>query len=250
MSKKVLKILVATLVTALLCAVTEADTKCQTSQMQSSSPQLSTQSKVRVLFMVGGGVHNDKELPELMKNVLEGTKQFDVTITQDRDQFKTENIRKYDVVMIYTTGGNLSAEQEQGLVKFVESGGGLVGIHSATDSFKNSDAYWKLMWGRFRGHGYGTFTVKITGKRHPIVQGMEDFQIKDETYQHTWHPDSKAIVLMRRADDGDPSSWVQYVGKGRVFVTGLGHGKEAWENPAFQKMIERALLWADFRLNP
>jgi len=159
-------------------------------------------------------------------------------------------ISKYDVVLIYTTSGALTEAQEKGLVKFVENGKGVVGIHSATDSFRNSDAYWKLMCGRFSGHGSGTFKVKITGKSHSIVQGMSDFTITDEVYRHKWHPESKPIVLMRREEDGDPASWVQYVGKGRVFVTGLGHGKLAWENPAFQKLIERALLWATGRLNP
>lgn len=246
MSKRVLTVLAAGLALSLMCSAAFAAGCCAAK----SAAACPASAMTRVLFMVGGGVHDDQELPQLLEKVLEDTKQFDITITQDRDQFKAENVGKFDVVMIYTTGGNLSPEQEQGLVKFVENGGGLVGIHSATDSFKNSDAYWKLMYGRFRGHGSGTFPVRITGKRHPIVEGMTDFEITDETYQHNWHPDSKAIVLMRRVEDGDPSSWVQYVGNGRVFTTGLGHGKPAWTNPAFQKMIERALLWADFRLNP
>jgi len=243
MAKRVSAMLVVLAVAALSCAASAQGAIACSGKAQPVQ-------KTTTLFMVGGGVHDDQVLPPLLEKVLEDTGQFDITITQDRDQFRAENVSKYDTVMIYTTGGQLSSEQEQGLVKFVENGGGLVGIHSATDSFKNSDAYWKLMWGRFSGHGSGTFRVHITGKRHPIVQGMEDFDITDETYRHTWHPDSKTVVLMRRAEDGDPSSWVQYVGKGRVFTTGLGHGKEAWENPAFQKMIERALLWADCKLNP
>ncbi len=225
-------------------AVRPAGCDKQRSQKSAQAP------KIKVLFEVGGGVHNEKECPELLKKVLEDTNQFEVSITKDRDQFKAENIKNYDLVMIYTTGGELTKDQERGLVSFVENGGGLVGIHSATDSFKNSDAYWKLMCGRFIGHGHETFKVHITAKRHPIVQGMSDFEINDETYRHNWFPESKPIVLMRRVTDGDPSAWVQYVGKGRVFTTGLGHDMAAWSNPAFQQLIERALLWADFRLNP
>lgn len=211
-------------------------------------PQAQPVSKV--LFMVGTSVHDSKELPALMEKVLEGTGRFDVTISTDRDLFTASRIKDFDLVLIYTTGGNLSREQEEGLVGFVESGGGLVGIHSATDSFKNSDAYWKLLGGRFIGHGGGTFRVKITGKSHPVVKGMSGFTISDETYRHKFHPDSKLIVLMRREEDGEPASWVQYVGKGRVFVTGLGHGYDAWSNPSFQEMIVRAMDWAACRLNP
>src|SRR5437763_1251740 len=31
--------------------------------------------------------------------------------------------------------------------------------------------------------------------------------------------------------------WTREVGKGRVFYCALGHGKDAWENPAWQKLI-------------
>lgn len=207
--------------------------------------------KSRVLFLVGGAdFHDPVELPKLLKDVVEKTGGFEVLITEDRDQLRPENIRAYDVVMIYTTGHELTNEQEEGLVEFVKSGGGLVGIHSATDSFKNSDAYWKLLGGRFTGHGGGRFRVNITGKRHVIVRDMKPFEIEDETYTHAFHPESKLVVLMRRDEDSEPVSWVQYYGEGRVFVTGLGHGAPAWNNPAFQQMIINALLWADGKLNP
>lgn len=207
--------------------------------------------RARVLFVVGGpAFHDPVELPKLLKDVVEKTGAFEVTITEDREQFRPENINRFDLVMIYTTGHQLTQEQEEGLVKFVNDGGGLVGIHSATDSFKNSDAYWKLLGGRFTGHGSGKFRVNITGKRHVIVRDMEPFEIEDETYVHEFHPDSRLVVLMRRDEDGEPVSWVQYYGEGRVFVTGLGHGAPAWSNPAFQQMIVNALHWAKKTLNP
>ena len=210
-----------------------------------------TCEKMNVLFVVGGAdFHDPVSLPPIVKKALEDTGKFTVTITEDRDQFKLENICNYDLVLIYTTGGELSKEQEKGLTEFVEGGKALVGIHSATDSFKNSDVYWKMLGGQFIGHGGGTFTVKITGKHHCIVKGMDSFDITDETYCHKFHPESEIVVLMRREEDGEPASWVQYYGRGRVFVTGLGHGKPAWDNPAFQETVVRGSLWATGRLNP
>ncbi len=215
-----------------------------------SAPPCESGQKIKVLMEVGGPHHDNPELYAMLKKQLEGTGQFAVNVTDNRDEMAQPAIENYDVVLIYTTGGALTEAQEKGLTSFVQGGRSVVGIHSATDSFKDSDAYWKLMCGQFIGHGGGTFRVKITGKSHSIVQGISGFEINDETYKHKFHPDSKMIVLMRREEDGEPASWVQYYGKGRVFVTGLGHGKPAWENPAFQQMIERALLWAAGRLNP
>jgi type 1 glutamine amidotransferase len=38
--------------------------------------------------------------------------------------------------------------------------------------------------------------------------------------------------------------WAREVGKGRVFYCALGHGREAWENPAWQKLVVQGILWA------
>jgi uncharacterized protein len=207
-------------------------------------------AKSKVLFLVGGPYHDQPELYPIMQKKLEDTGDFTVTLSRDLDQLRAENIKNYDLVLMYTTRLDPTKEQEDGLVKFVESGKGFVGIHCATDTFRESDAYWKLVGGRFRTHGNETFKVNVTGKSHPIVKGMSSFEISDETYCDDFNPESKVIVLMRRDKDSEPVAWVQYYGKGRVFVTGLGHGKAAWENPAFQELVTRGAEWATFRLNP
>jgi uncharacterized protein len=204
----------------------------------------------QVLMLVGGPYHDNPALYPILQKKLEDTGEFKLTISKDLDQFKTENIKKYDLVIVYATRLTLSKEQEQGLVSFVENGKGLVGIHCATDTFRESDAYWKLVGGRFRTHGSETFQVNVTAKRNPIVEGMSSFQITDETYSDDFHPDSKCITIMRREKDSEPAAWIQYYGKGRVFVTGLGHGKPAWENPAFQQLVTKGAEWATYRLNP
>ncbi len=206
--------------------------------------------KSNVLFLVGGPFHDQPELYPILQKKLEDTGDFTVTVSKDLDQLKTENIKNYDLLIMYTTRLDPTKEQEEGLVKFVEGGKGFVGIHCATDTFRESDAYWKLVGGRFRTHGNETFRVNITGKSHPIVKGMSGFEISDETYCDDFNPESKVIVLARREKDSEPVAWVQDYGKGRVFVTGLGHGKPAWENPAFQELVTRGAEWATFRLNP
>jgi uncharacterized protein len=218
---------------------------------QGPVPAADASKPIKVLFLVGGYAgHDSVHLPPMLVKALQDKGKFEFNITEDHDQYRPENIKKYDVVLSYTTGGDLTKEQEAGLIGFVQNGGAFVGIHSATDSFHNSDAYWKMLGGSFIGHEHTTFKVHITGKTHPIVKGMEDFEINDETYHHKWHKDSKLIVLARRDNDGEPAAWVQYFGKGRVFVTGQGHGEPTWKNPSFQEMIYRALMWSTKRLNP
>ncbi|HUU93857.1 MAG TPA: ThuA domain-containing protein [Phycisphaerae bacterium] len=210
------------------------------------SAEEATAPKIRI-FMLQGGGHDWKNHLPMLGEILTKTGDFDVTISDDMDQLKAENITKYTVVLFYGSGLNFkSPEQEKGLCDFVRSGGAFVGIHSATDSFKKSDAYWELVGGRFAGHGGGKFMVRIEDKNHPITKGLEDFEIQDETYRHKYHEKAKRhdLIRMDRGKEQQSMAWVRDYGKGRVFYTSLGHGREAWTNPHFQRLAVRGIYWA------
>ena len=95
--------------------------------------------KIKVMFLRGGG-HDWKNCPPILASVLEKTNDFEITFTENLDDLK-ERIKQYDIIMQYTTGMKPTKEQENGLCDFVQNGGGYVGIHSATDSFKNCDRF-------------------------------------------------------------------------------------------------------------
>ncbi|NLN75837.1 MAG: ThuA domain-containing protein [Armatimonadetes bacterium] len=208
------------------------------------------QAPSKALMMVGGPHHDNPDLYPILKNFMEATGDFTVTISRDLDQFKADNIKNYDLIIMYTTRLTPTPDQEKGLLDFVAGGKGFVGIHCATDTFLESDAYWKMVGGRFTRHGNELFKVNITGKSHSIVRTMSAFEVKDETYCDDFHPESKLITLARRDKDSEPVAWVQYYGKGRVFINTLGHGREAFENPGFQQLVINGSKWATYRLNP
>jgi len=205
----------------------------------------------KVLFLVGGGFHDYKSLPPILADKLNATGDFQVTITEDRNELTAPKINKYDVALFYTQGGEITPEQEKGLTDFVSKGKGWVGIHSASDSFTNSDAYWNMVGGRFSGHGGGDFHVKIVTQRLDVSRGLTGFDVNDdETYDHKFHKDAKIIAFARREPGGEPAAWIRFYEEGRVFYTGLGHGQPTWENPAFQKLMIRGMYWAAGRKTP
>ncbi len=201
--------------------------------------------KTKVLLMGGRG-HDWKGFHAVLSKVLDRTGDFQVTLSDRLDDLKAPSIGKYDVVLFYGSGGNFTdPAQETGLHEFVSGGGGLVGVH-ATDAFKKSDVYWRLLGGRFIGHGGGKFTIRILDKKHPITAPMDDFEIIDETYRDQYHPEFKLHGLGRidRGAEQQTMIWHQTVGKGRVFNTTLGHGREAFNNKHFQRLVVRGLYWA------
>ena len=201
--------------------------------------------KIKVMFLRGGGVHDWRNCTPILANVLEKTNDFEITFTENLDDLK-EHIKQFDIIIQYTTGMQLTTEQENGLCDFVQNGGGYVGIHSASDSFKNADRYWEMVGGRFAGHGGGKYTVYIYDRDHVITKGMEDFEIQDETYSHNYHRNAqmRSLTRMNRGNERQSMSWVSSYGKGNIFYTGNGHGLEAWNNPHFQRLVVRASYWA------
>ena len=201
--------------------------------------------KIKVLLFQTGG-HDWRGFTEALGKMVAKSGDFDVTATADRDQLKAENIRPFDVVLFYGSGNNFSdPAQEKGLDAFVRNGGGMAGVH-ASDSFKKSDIYWQLIGGRFTGHGGGKFPVVIVDRKHPITQGIDDFEITDETYRNDIHKDAKlhSLVRMDRGQEQQSMACVQKIGKGRVFSTDLGHDGRAWVSPEFQRLVVRGLYWA------
>ena len=201
--------------------------------------------KIKVLLMGGRG-HDWKGFHAVISEVLKKTGDFDVTLSAKLDDLEPERIKKYDLVLFYGSGGDFTdPQQEQGLADYVTGGGGLAGVH-ATDAFKKSDVYWRLLGGRFTTHGGGKFWLRIEDKKDAVTAPMHDFEISDETYQNHYHPKFKLHSLGRidRGNEQQSMVWAQEYGKGRVFNTTLGHGKEAFDNPQFQRLVVRGLYWA------
>lgn len=165
--------------------------------------------KIKVLLVRNGG-HDGKGFTAVITPVLEKTGDFEITPSDSRDDLKAENIKKYDVVMFYGSGGDFTdPAQEQGLAGFARNGGGVVGVH-ATDANKKSDLYWELLGGRFAGHGRAKYTAFICDPDHPITAGMQDFEVSDETYWHTFHRNAslRSLVRMNLGSERQSMAWV------------------------------------------
>ena len=206
------------------------------------------ETKTKVLILGGRG-HDWRGFAEVMVPVLETTGDFEVVVSEKLDDLKSANLGKYNLLVFYGSGGEFNdPAQEQGLEDFVKKGGGLAGVH-ATDAFRKSDLYWRLLGGRFTTHGEGRFMLRIMDKSHPITLPLRDFEIQDESYQSEYHPAFQLhnLIRMDRGPEQQSMAWVQDYGQGRVFNTTLGHDRAAFTNLQFQRLLVRGFYWASGR---
>jgi type 1 glutamine amidotransferase len=216
-----------------------------------------------VLYLTHSAGFKHDVLPlsrQILVEIGERTGAFEVTATDDCSLLSREGLKKYDAVVFYTTGElPISDEQKTALLDFIKSGKGLVGIHSAVDTFYKWPEYGELIGGYFDGHPWHQdVTIKVEDRRHPATRHLEEsFKIKDEIYQMKNFSRDRVKVLMtldtnsvnltmpsvHRTDKDFALAWCREYGKGRVFYTALGHRAEVWQDERFQKHLTGALRW-------
>ncbi len=203
---------------------------------------------LRILFLGQDGdrPHNPAKMFSLLAAPM-ARRGIQLTYTgAPADALTADRLSYYDAIMLYGNHESLTPAEERALVSFVESGHGLLALHSASGQFTGSDAYVSLLGAQFQRAGTGDFTAGIVDPAHPIMRGVEPFQTSDDTFVHTKHNAAGRTVLMDRAEGQarEPWTWVRTQGKGRVFYTAYGHDERTWTKPGFQTLINNAVLWA------
>jgi len=201
--------------------------------------------KLQILFLGHNSEHhNSAALMPLLAAQL-AVDGINFTYTSNPDDLNTENLDKYDALMIYANHDSITTSQESALLSFVEKGRGFIPVHSASWCFRNSPKYIELVGGQFLKHKVDTFITEIVKKDHSITQGLTPFSTWDETYVHDKLA-SDITVLMERVegDHREPWTWVKQYGTGRVFYTAYGHDEKTWDNQGFHELMKQGILWA------
>lgn len=177
--------------------------------------------------------------------------------TENAANFNEENLRRYQaVVFLNTTGDVLNQEQQNDFERFIQAGGGFVGIHAATDTEYDWPWYGKLVGGYFTSHPNNPnvregefFTVD---HNHPASDSLPDrFKRNDEFYNfRDINPDIKVLVKIDETTygggtngDNHPMSWYHEYDGGRAFYTAMGHTNESFQEPLFLYHLRGGLRW-------
>ncbi len=209
---------------------------------QSAKPQ------VLVFSKTAGFRHASIEAGKKALTKLASEKGFQVKFTEDASQINEADLRQYNtVVFLNTTGDILNEQQQTAFERYIQAGGGWVGIHAATDTEYEWPWYGRLAGAYFLDHPTspsnvqkGKFIVML--KNHWATRGMPDeFERTDEFY--SFKNISPRINVVLKMDDKSyiggknpdfhPMSWYQEFEGGRAFYTAMGHTDETFSEPLF-----------------
>ncbi|EPR66486.1 Cytochrome c551/c552 [Cyclobacterium qasimii M12-11B] len=151
-------------------------------------PSISQAQQFRALVLSKTSGFRHQSIPEGVAAIkkLADKHRFDVYATEDASLINDKNLEKYDVIiMMSTTGTILNADEKAAFERFVKSGKGIVGVHSATDTEYDWPWYTKLIGGQFNNHPHQqTARIKVMNGDHPSTYHLNDKWLwTDEWYE-------------------------------------------------------------------
>jgi|688.fasta_scaffold01128_31 glucose/arabinose dehydrogenase/cytochrome c551/c552 len=180
---------------------------------------------------------------------------FTVDTTENASMFTDDNLKKYNaVIFLSATGDVLNHVQQAAFERYIQSGGGYVGIHAATDCEYYWPWYGKLSGAYFQSHPQNqTAKLVIKDKNHPSTAHLpEVWERLDEWYNFKKLPENVTVLISideksyKGGEHGDnhPMAWYHDYDGGRSFYTELGHTNESYADPAFLKHILGGIQYA------
>ena len=183
---------------------------------------------------------------------------FSVTSSEDAARFEDTSLDSFAAVVFLCTSGDVLGEPEQeAFRRFIQRGGGFVGIHSASDTEYDWPWYGELIGAYFRTHpAIQPAALVVENGTHPSTQGLpERWTRTDEWYAFQSDPRPRVSVLLRLDESsytpGDaamgtdhPVAWFHEFEGGRAFYTALGHTRESYDEPEFRAHLAGAIEWA------
>ncbi len=188
-------------------------------------------------------------------------KGLSAVISDDPAQMTPENLKQYKAVVLASTNNEIvdTDAQRDALFSFVENGGGLLAIHSALASERQSERFRELVGATFVTHPPNqVFDITIVDREHPTVRSFptsvwsgwkdEVYVCKMATNIHTIMTAdltklTKAEPLIKKGFTVVPLAYTVPFGKGRVYVVALGHNDADYAKKEWRQLLQDSLLW-------
>jgi len=225
-----------------------------------TSVNLLKKSHVLVYTRNGKGyVHDNIAATVACIQTLAADNKFTVDVSDDAAVFTAGNLKKYTLLIFTSTNNDVFDNDVQRVAfrRYIEAGGGFVGIHSVTGTERNWK-WFKMMIGEtFSWHAkFQRFSIKKIDPAHPSMQGVPAvWEREDECYfgkelypgikvlmahdLHTLQPDAAAEIKKNAGSFGDffPAVWWQHFEGGNIWITTLGHSKESYQDPVYKNHL-------------
>ncbi|MCE7053083.1 ThuA domain-containing protein [Algoriphagus sp. AGSA1] len=187
---------------------------------------------------------------------------FEVDTTTQSSSFNEKNLSQYAaVIFLSTTGDVLDHVQEAEFERYIQAGGGFVGIHAAADTEYHWGWYGRMVGGYFADHpGINDPHPNVQAGKINVVDAGNDatsflptpWERTDEWYSYKkLNPEVNVLLNLDEEsyqggmDMGEhPIAWYHDYDGGRAFYTGGGHTNASFTEELFLKHLLAGINYA------
>lgn len=188
-----------------------------------------------------------------LKLGLENT--IDIDTTTNSDWFIEDSLKNYSAVVFLNTSGDVfNYDQKADFERYIQAGGGYVGVHAAATTEYEWNWYSRLVGGTFKRHPHvQEATLEIKNKKHPSTLMLPETWIYvDEWYDYeNINPNVNVLITIDETSYEGASqggehaiAWYHHYDGGRAFYTGLGHRDENYSDSLFMSHVLGGLNYA------
>src|SRR5690606_8145535 len=222
----------------------------------SCSNKRSGKPRVLVFSKTAQFVHSVIPVPKAALQNLSNDNGNDVDTTSSANYYQEDSLEKYSaVIFLNTTGDVLNHRQEIAFERYIQAGGGYVGIHSASDTEYDWGWYGRLVGAYFESHPQpqqAKFIIK--DRSFPATKFFSDstWEFKDELYNFKkLNPDVNVLITIDESSyeggkngEHHPMSWYHDYDGGRAFYTALGHLDECYTDSLYLQHLLGGIQYA------
>jgi predicted dehydrogenase len=197
--------------------------------------------RIPVTVLLAGTRHDYRHAALPLLKVLEATQHFNLDVITNGKELPLGRTKVLLVASDYALG---SGQADQ-LTDFVRGGGGLVLLHGSLAAWSESGELSELAGWAPSGPGPLTELVIRPEASHPVTSRSGELKLEDELYLSEGPPTDASVFL--RASWRYSEQVVAYeraVGDGHFVHLGLGHAPSTFELEAFQRLVQRSVMFA------
>lgn len=226
-----------------------------------SAPSQQRPSGFRVLVFTKTDGFRHASIPTAVQALRELGAQngFTVDASEDPGAFTAANLARYAVVAFVLTAGDvLDNARQAAFERYIRSGHGFVGVHSALDSERDWPWYRRLVGASFKSHpAIQTATLDVADPRHLSTAGLPRRWVReDEWYNFAARRPGRAVRVLARLDEttyapgegamgrDHPIAWLHEYDGGRAWYTGGGHTEASYSERLFRTHLLGGIQYA------
>jgi uncharacterized protein len=217
------------------------------------APKTSSTKQLQVLVVVGGHPFPAKPFHEIFDSFAD----MKCTFVEEKvggEAFDDIDRRPYDAIVLYNYEKKPTEKRRDNFLKLMDRGVGLVVLHHGLHAYRDWPEYKKIAGITSyvsAAKDDVDYTIHVEDPQHPIVKGLQDFAVKDETYRgNQADPKVHVILTTNEPTNTKAIAWVHTYRKSPVCFLQLGHGTSIYGQKEFRTVLGNAIRWSADRLPP